>query len=47
MNVAMTRARMKLILVGNAETLARHRFYRQLAEHFREHGDFVEMRNGE
>ncbi len=30
MNVAMTRARMKLIIMGNAETLCRHRFYREL-----------------
>ena len=42
MNVAMTRARMKLIIVGNAETLGRHRFYRELAEHIRRHGEFVE-----
>lgn len=30
MNVAMTRAKMKLILVGNAETLCRHKFYATL-----------------
>ena len=30
MNVAMTRARMKLIILGNSETLCRHRFYREL-----------------
>ncbi len=41
MNVAMTRARMKLIIVGNAETLGRHRFYRALIEHIKEHGEFV------
>ena len=41
MNVAMTRARMKLIIVGNAETLSRHPFYRQLIEHFRHHGEFI------
>ncbi len=41
MNVAITRARMKLIIVGNAETLSRHRFYRALADHIRRHGDFV------
>ena len=41
MNVAMTRARMKLIIIGNAETLGRHRFYRELAEHIRRHGEFV------
>ena len=43
MNVAMTRARMKLIIVGNADTLCRHRFYRALAEHIRRHGDFVTL----
>ena len=41
MNVAMTRARMKLIIVGNAATLGRHRFYHALIEHVKEHGEFV------
>lgn len=43
MNVAITRARMKLIVVGNAETLSRHRFYAQLIEHFQAHGDFITL----
>ena len=43
MNVAMTRARMKLIIVGNAQTLSRHRFYRELIEHFKQKGDFIEV----
>ena len=43
MNVAMTRARMKLIIVGNADTLGRHRFYRALIEHVKEHGEFVSV----
>lgn len=30
MNVAMTRARMKLIIIGDSETLTRHPFYRKL-----------------
>lgn len=30
MNVAMTRARMKLIMIGNTKTLSHHRFYREL-----------------
>ncbi|MDD7304070.1 MAG: AAA domain-containing protein [Bacteroidaceae bacterium] len=30
MNVAITRARMKLIILGDAGTLCKHRFYRQL-----------------
>lgn len=33
MNVAMTRARMKLIVVGDSSTLSRHPFYRKLHEH--------------
>ena len=43
MNVAMTRARMKLIIVGNAQTLSHHRFYRELAEYIRRYGEFVEV----
>ena len=41
MNVAITRARMKLIIVGNAQTLSRHRFYRALAEHIRQQGEMI------
>ncbi len=33
MNVAITRARMKLILVGARQTLCRHPFYRRLADY--------------
>ena len=36
MNVAMTRARMKLVILGDAATLGRHAFYRKLLEHIRE-----------
>ena len=43
MNVAMTRARMKLIIVGNAQTLNRHKFYRAFIEHVRQHGEFIEV----
>ena len=43
MNVAMTRARMKLIIIGNVQALSRHRFYRELAEHIRQHGEFIEI----
>lgn len=43
MNVAITRARMKLIILGNAETLSKHRFYEQLIEYVKEHGDFVTL----
>lgn len=35
MNVAITRARMKLIILGNAATLARHPFYRRLYAYVR------------
>ena len=30
MNVAITRARMKVVVIGNAATLSRHAFYRKL-----------------
>lgn len=33
MNVAMTRARMKLVIFGNIETLSKHPFYKKLIEH--------------
>ena len=33
MNVAITRARMKLIIIGNAATLARHKFYKELHQY--------------
>lgn len=38
MNVAMTRARMKLIILGNAATLTRHTFYRQLYAYVKQVG---------
>lgn len=41
MNVAITRARMKLIIVGNSETLGRHPFYARLIEYVRDRGDFL------
>ncbi len=43
MNVAITRARMKLIIVGNSQTLGRHRFYHEMVKHFRQHGEFIEI----
>ena len=33
MNVAITRARMKLIILGDASTLTRHAFYRKLYQY--------------
>ena len=41
MNVAMTRARMKLIVIGSADTLTRHPFYSRLADYIKERGSFV------
>lgn len=38
MNVAITRARMKLLIAGDASTLTRHPFYRKLFEHIRANG---------
>lgn len=36
MNVAITRARMKLLILGDAATLTRHPFYRELYEYIKE-----------
>jgi len=36
MNVAITRARMKLIILGDASTLSKHPFYKKLFEYIRE-----------
>jgi superfamily I DNA and/or RNA helicase len=35
MNVAITRARMKLIILGDAHTMNRHPFYRHLYEYIK------------
>ena len=35
MNVAITRARMKLIILGDASTLTRHPFYKKLHEYIK------------
>lgn len=43
MNVAITRARMKLIIIGDASTLSRHTFYRKLYEYVKEHGVVKKM----
>ena len=34
MNVAMTRARRKLLLIGDSATLSAHPFYRRMVEYF-------------
>ncbi|MDE5886005.1 MAG: AAA family ATPase [Muribaculaceae bacterium] len=39
MNVAMTRARMKLIIIGNASTLSHHPFYDKLKKYIRRIND--------
>lgn len=39
MNVAITRARMKLIILGDASTLTRHPFYRRLHEYIHQLGE--------
>lgn len=36
MNVAITRARMKLVILGEAATLSHHPFYKRLIEYIRE-----------
>lgn len=36
MNVAITRARMKLIILGDKDTMARHPFYRQLQQYIQQ-----------
>ena len=41
MNVAITRAKMKLIVFGNAETMSKTKFYEKLVTYFQERGDFV------
>jgi superfamily I DNA and/or RNA helicase len=38
MNVALTRARRKLIVIGDSATIARHPFYERLLSHFERHG---------
>ena len=44
MNVALTRARMKLIVIGNSVTLGRHKFYAALYEHFQQRGLVMDYR---
>ncbi len=41
MNVAMTRARMKLIIIGDAPTLTRHAFYKALFEYITQKGKVI------
>ena len=41
MNVAITRARMKLMILGDAPTLTRHAFYKELYEYIWENGQVI------
>ena len=40
MNVAMTRARRKLIMIGDSSTLANHDFYAQMLEYFEQNASY-------
>ncbi|MBR5297132.1 MAG: AAA family ATPase, partial [Parabacteroides sp.] len=44
MNVAITRARMKLIILGDASTLTRHKFYRALFHYIQEQGKIIQAK---
>ncbi|MCC8198370.1 MAG: AAA domain-containing protein [Tannerellaceae bacterium] len=41
MNVAMTRAKMKLIMIGDGETLTVHRFYKELYQYVTKYGRII------
>ena len=43
MNVAITRARVKLIILGDAPTLTRHAFYKALYEYIGERGKIINL----
>jgi len=45
MNVGITRARMKLILIGNSSTLMHHPFYKALYEYISEKGVVIKITN--
>ena len=42
MNVAMTRTRMKLLIIENSQTLSKHRFYRELHSYIKNLGTNIE-----
>lgn len=44
MNVAITRARMKLILTGDADTLSKHRFYREFYQYVKKYGRVIPVK---
>jgi superfamily I DNA and/or RNA helicase len=41
MNVAITRARMKLVILGDSATLSHTGFYKALFEHVQRHGQVI------
>lgn len=45
MNVAITRARMKLIILGDASTLTKHAFYRELYKYITAYGHVIQINN--
>lgn len=45
MNVAITRARMKLIILGDTSTLTKHAFYRELYKYITAHGHVIQINN--
>lgn len=47
MNVAITRARMKLFVIGDADTLMAHPFYDKLYQYFEDKGEIVYPENSE
>ena len=44
MNVAITRARMKLIILGDASTLTKHSFYRELYKYITANGHVIPLK---
>lgn len=43
MNVAITRARMKLFIIGNSNTLSRNKFYKYLYEYIEDRGEIIQI----
>ena len=43
MNVAITRARMKLVILGDASTLNKHAFYKKLLQYIKEEGKVLDL----
>ncbi len=43
LNVAITRAKRKLIIVGDSKTLTKHKLYRELIDHIKTNGIYVKL----